>query len=97
MSTKRIARILEVVTSPVDGKQFVCAVGGTFESISLDGRWSYNTVWSKVTDAINTRIKSGILKQNVGYAIYNYGGGLGLNLESVHIQAEFKELPTRWL
>lgn len=97
MSRKRIARILEVVTSPVDGKQFVCAVGGTLETLPLDGRWGYNTVWSKVTDAINLRIKSGILKQNVGYAIYNYGGGRGMNLESVHIQAEFKDLPTRWL
>lgn len=97
MSTKRIARILEVVTSPVDGKQFVCAVGGTFESISLDGRWSYNNIRSKVTDAINTRIKSGILKQNVGYAIYNYGGGRGLNLESVHVESEFSKLPRKWL
>lgn len=93
----RIARMLTVTTNPVDKSQYVTPVGGTLETLPLDGRWNYNTVWSKVTDAINARIKTGILKQNVGYAIYNYGGGRGMNLESIHVQAEFADLPRRFL
>lgn len=93
----RIARMLEVVKSPVNNKEYVTAVGGTFESIRLDGRWNYSTVWQNVTDEINKRIKSGILKANVGYVVYNYGAGRGMNLESVHVQAEFADLPRRFL
>lgn len=94
---KKIARILEVMTSPVDGNQFVAAVGGTFESVSIDGRWSYDTIQSHMNDQIRARIASGILKQNVGYAMYSIGGGVGMNLQYVKVQDEFKELPRRWL
>lgn len=93
----RIARMLEVVTSPVNGKDYVTAVGGTFESVRLDGRWNYSTTWEKVTEQIQKRIQSGILKANVGYAIYNYGAGRGMNLESIHVQAEFADLPRKFL
>lgn len=93
----KIARFLIVNTSPVDGSKSVTTAGVSFETLKLDGRWGYNTIWEKVTDEINKRIKSGILKQNVGYAIYNYGSGRGMNLESVHVQAEFADLPRRWL
>ena len=95
--SKRIARLLEVVTSPTTGEIFIAPVCGTLETIPLDGRWSHHTTWKKVTDTIQSRIKNGILKHNVGYAIYNYGSGRGMNLESVHIQSEFSHLPRKWL
>ena len=94
---KRIARLLEVVTSPATGENFVTTVTGSLESLPLDGRWNQTTIQNKITDAIQNRIKNGILKQNVGYAIYNYGSGRGMNLESVHIESEFSKLPRKWL
>ena len=95
--SKRIARLLEVVTSPATGEIFVTTVTGSLESLPLDGRWNQDTISNKVTDAIQNRIKNGILKQNVGYAIYNYGSGHGLQLQSVHIESEFSKLPRKWL
>ena len=95
--SKRIARLLEVVTSPATGEIFVTTVTGSLESLPLDNRWNQNTVKNKISDAIQSRIKNGILKQNVGYAIYNYGSGRGMNLESVHIESEFSKLPRKWL
>ena len=92
----KIARILEVITSPATGEIFVTTVTGSLETIPLDGRWGQNTIWEKVTDAINARIKNGILKQNVGYAVYT-STGHGLQLQSIHVQPEFKHLPTKWL
>ena len=77
--SKKLARILEVITSPATGEIFV------------------TTIQNKISDAINHRIKNGILKQNVGYAIYNYGSGRGMNLESVHVESEFSKLPRKWL
>ena len=94
--SKRIARLLEVVTSPATGEVFVTTVAGSLETIPLDGRWSHHTTWKKVTDAINNRIKNGILKQNVGYAVYN-STGCGLQLDYVQIPPEFKHLPRKWL
>lgn len=94
---KRIARLLEVVTSPATGEIFVTTVAGSLESLPLDNRWNQNTVKNKISDAIQSRIKNGILKQNVGYAIYNYGSGRGMNLESVHVESEFSKLPRKWL
>lgn len=95
--SKRIARLLEVVTSPATGENFVTTVTGTLETLPLDNRWNQNTVQNKVNDVITNRIKNGILKQNVGYVIYKYGSGYGLNLESVHVESEFKHLPRKWL
>ena len=95
--SKRIARLLEVVTSPATGENFVTTVTGTLETLPLDNRWNQNTVQNKVNDVITNRLKNGILKQNVGYVIYKYGSGYGLNLESVHVESEFKHLPRKWL
>ena len=95
--SRKIARILEVITSPTTGEMFVTTVTGSLETLSLDGRWNQNTVKNKISDAIQNRIKNGILKQNVGYAIYNYGSGHGLQLQSVHIESEFSKLPRKWL
>lgn len=94
--SKKLARILEVVTSPATGEVYIKTVTGTLETIPLDGRWNQNTVWEKVTDAINNRIKNGILKQNVGYAVYK-STGYGLQLQSIHVQPEFSHLPRKWL
>ena len=94
--SKRIARLLEVVTSPATGEIFVTTVTGSLESLPLDNRWNQNTVKNKITDAIYNRIKNGILKQNVGYTIYKPTGH-GLQLQSVHIQSEFSHLPCKWL
>lgn len=94
--SKKLARILEVITSPATGEIFITPVCGTLETVILDGRWSQNTTWEKVTDAINNRIKNGILKQNVGYAIYT-STGHGLKLQSIHVQPEFSHLPCKWL
>lgn len=93
---KRIARILEVITSPATGEVFVTTIAGSLESLPLDNLWNQTTIREKVTNAINHRIKNGILKQNVGYAIYN-STGHGLQLQSVHIQSEFSHLPRKWL
>ena len=95
--SKKIARLLDVITSPLTGEVFITTVSGTLETIPLDGRWNQVTIHHKVTDEINARIKNGILKHNVGYVIYNYGSGCGMNLESVHIQSEFSHLPRKWL
>lgn len=95
--SKRIARLLEVVTSPATGENFVTTVTGTLETLPLDNRWNQNTVQNKVNDVITNRLKNGILKQNVGYVIYKYGSGYGLNLESVHVESEFSNLPRKWL
>lgn len=94
--SKRIARLLEVVTSPATGEIFVTTVTGSLESLPLDNRWNQTTIRNKISDAINARIKNGILKQNVGYAIYT-STGHGLRLQSVHIQSEFSHLPCKWL
>lgn len=96
MSRKRVARILEVITSPTTGEMFVTTVTGSLETLPLDGRWNQDTISNKVTDAINARIKNGILKQNVGYAIYESTGYL-LQLQSVHVESEFNHLPRKWL
>ena len=96
MSYKKIARILEVITSPTTGEIFITPVCGTLETIILDGRWNQNTIQNQVTDAINNRIKNGILKQNVGYAVYK-STSRGLQLQSIHVQPEFKHLPSKWL
>lgn len=93
----RIARMLEVVTSPVNGFKYITTVGGTFESIRIDGRWSHHTVWQVVNEQINLRIKCGILKANIGYAVYNYGAGRAITLESIHVVPEFADLPRRFL
>ena len=93
---KRIARLLEVVTSPATGEIFVTTVTGSLESLPLDNRWNQNTVKNKISDAIQSRIKNGILKQNVGYAIYESTGYL-LQLQSVHVESEFNHLPRKWL
>ena len=94
--SKKLARILEVITSPATGEIFIAPVCGTLETVILDGRWSHHTTWKKVTDAINNRIKNGILKQNVGYAVYK-STGHGLQLDYVQIPPEFKHLPSKWL
>lgn len=94
--SKKLARILEVITSPATGEIFIAPVCGTLETVILDGRWSHHTTWKKVTDAINNRIKNGILKQNVGYAVYK-PTGQGLQLDYVQIPPEFKHLPSKWL
>ena len=96
MSYKKIARILEVITSPTTGEIFIAPVCGTLETVILDGRWSNYTTWKKVTDAINNRIKNGILKQNAGYAVYT-STNHGLQLDYVQIPPEFKNLPRKWL
>ena len=94
--SKKLARILEVITSPATGEIFITPVCGTLETVILDGRWSHHTIQNKATDAINNRIKNGILKQNVGYAVYK-STGYGLQLDYVQIPPEFKHLPTKWL
>lgn len=94
--SKKLALILEVITSPATGETFITTVTGTLETVILDGRWSHHTTWKKVTDAINNRIKNGILKQNVGYAIYT-STGQDLQLDYVQIPPEFKNLPRKWL
>ena len=96
MSRKRVARILEIITSPTTGEMFVTTVTGSLETLPLDGRWNQDTISNKVTDAIHNRIKNGILKQNVGYAIYT-STGHGLKLQSIHVQPEFSHLPCKWL
>lgn len=89
----KYARMLCVQTSAVyPHEQYVTCVAGTLESVTIDGRWSYNTIWQRVNEAIDKRVKSGILKQNVGYAVYN-----GRNLVSLHINSEFSKLPRRWI
>lgn len=95
--SKRIARLLEVVTSPATGENFVTTVTGSLETVPLDNRWNQNTTREKIAATVQSRIKNGILKQNVGYVIYKYGSGYGLNLESVHVESEFNHLPRKWL
>lgn len=94
--SKKLARILEVITSPATGERYVTTITGSLETIPLDGRWNQNTIQNKITDAINNRIKNGILKQNVGYAVYT-STGHGLQLQSIHVQPEFSHLPSKWL
>ena len=94
--SRKIARLLEVITSPTTGEIFVTPVAGSLETLPLNGRWNQVTIQNTVTDAIHNRIKNGILKQNVGYAIYK-STGHGLQLQSVHIQSEFSHLPCKWL
>ena len=94
--SKRIARLLEVVTSPATGEVFVTTVAGSLETLPLDNRWNQNTIQNKISDTIQSRIKNGILKQNVGYAVYN-STGCGLQLDYVQIPPEFKHLPRKWL
>lgn len=95
--SKKLARLLEVITSPATGERYVTTIAGTLETIALDGRWNQNTIQNKISEAINARKKNGIIKRNVGYVVYNYGSGRGMNLESIHIQPEFKHLPRKWL
>lgn len=95
MSTK-IARLLEVVTSPATGEVYITTAAGTLETVVIDGRWSHQTIQQKVSDEIQKRIKNGILKHNVGYAIYLCTGH-SLQLQSIHIQSEFSHLPRKWL
>lgn len=96
MANKLIARILEVATSPVSGKEYVTTVGGTLETINLDGRWGTDRIYIEMQDAIHKRIKTGILKQNVGYAVYFCGSG-GLRLKSIHLQSAFAKYPQQFL
>ena len=58
MSYKKLARILEVITSPATGEIFIAPVCGTLETVILDGRWNHHTTWKKVTDAIKTKSKN---------------------------------------
>ena len=83
MASKLLARIIDVQTSPVDGRQYISPVGGTCDTVVIDGRWGDSRIQSEVEAAIDKRLKTGILKEKVGYAIYRYGGGL--KLMSLHI------------
>lgn len=94
--SKKLARLLEVITSPANGEIFVTTITGSLETIALDGRWNQDTISNQVTDAINNRIKNGIIKRNVGYAVYT-STGHGLQLQSIHVQPEFSHLPRKWL
>ena len=51
--SKKLARILEVITSPATGEIFVTTATGSLESLPLDGRWNQDTVQNKITDAIS--------------------------------------------
>lgn len=97
MSNRRIARIMDVYTSHENGETFIAPVGGTCESLPLDGRWSQSTIIQKVDEAISKRLPNKILKDRVGFAIYSYGSG-GLNLCSVHIlNQKYKHAPRKFL
>ena len=96
MSHKRVARLLQVNTNSMTGELYVTTIPGSLETIPLDGRWNQDTIREKITDAIQKRKKNGIVKRNVGYAIYK-STGHGLQLQSVHIQSEFSHLPCKWL
>ena len=82
MGSKLIARIIDVQTSPVDGRQYISPVGGTLETIPIDKRWGATRVQTEMENAIDKRITNGILKEKVGYALYNSVSG-GLRLSAI--------------
>lgn len=96
MSSKLIARIMDVFTSPVTGEVFIAPCGGTCESLPIDGRWSRSTIIQKVDEAIEKRLPNKILKDRVGFAIYNYGGGMRLRYVVI-LNQKYKNAPQKFL
>lgn len=82
MGSKLIARIIDVHTSPVDGRQYISPVGGTLETIPIDKRWGAKRVQTEMEAAIEKRFNNGILKDKVGYALYQSGSG-GLRISAI--------------
>lgn len=94
----KLARIMDVYTSPVTGEVFIAPCGGTCETLPIDGRWSRSTIIQKVDEAIEKRLPNKILKDRVGFIIYSYGNGVGLNLQSVEIlNPKYRHTPRKFL
>lgn len=96
MSSKLIARIMDVFTSPTTGEVFIAPCGGTCESLPIDGRWSRSTIIQKVDEAIEKRLPNKILKDRVGFAVYNYGGGMRLKYVVI-LNPKYKNAPQKFL
>lgn len=96
MSSKLIALIMDVMTSPITGEVFIAPVGGTCETLPLDGRWSRSTIIQKVDEAISKRLPNKILKDRVGFAVYNYGGGMRLKYVVI-LNQKYKHTPQKFL
>lgn len=98
MSRKLIARIMDVYTADrATNEKFIAPVGGTCDSLPLDGRWNRQTIEQKVDEAISKRLKHNILRDRVGFAVYSYGSG-GMTLQWVVIlNPKYKDTPRKFL